>query len=82
MWGLPRARTELRCIALELKEGGGYGFEYPLRFDVPKSLPSLASRDDLRGGISFGGTGGGDDILTGFRLVFKLGRHNVSESTL
>jgi hypothetical protein len=56
-------------MALELKEGGGNGFVYPLRF-VPESFESSYSgREDLREGIFFDGIDGGEDILMGFQTT-------------
>lgn len=67
-------------MALELKEGGGNGFVYPLRF-VPESFESSYSgSEDLRGGIFFGGIGGGEDISMDFRLLFDFGRHILLET--
>ena len=67
---LPRAKTELRCIALELNDGGGNGLVYPLRLIVSCSWVEGGDwdNDDRRGGISFGGNGGGDDISTPLSL--------------
>jgi hypothetical protein len=58
---IPSARTELRCMALELNEGGGKGREYPLCFFVDSFETDLV-KDERRGGMSFGGMGGGEDI--------------------
>jgi len=50
-------------MALELNEGGGNGLVYPFCFLAAGSGGDCeGERDDLRGGTSFGGTGGGDDI--------------------
>jgi hypothetical protein len=49
-------------MALELNEGGGKGREYPLCFAADSFETDLV-RDERRGGMSFGGTGGGEDIF-------------------
>ena len=51
-------------MALELNDGGGKGLVYPFLLGIWDSFDGVRDKDDLRGGTSFGGNGGGDDIVT------------------
>jgi hypothetical protein len=65
-------------MALELNDGCGNGLMYPLRFEVSESFDTVRCKDDLRGGTSFGGTGGGDDIQNQLSLNDGLWDSKVS----
>ena len=52
-------------MALELNEGGGNGLVYPFCFLAAGSGGDWeGDSDDLRGGTSFGGTGGEEDMFS------------------